>query len=105
MGNVSRALAFMVLMASAAMCMAFVVSLRSMTVLLLTSLSSSILLTNSVMRLVLSMIFWLISRRVSSFSVMLGEVSIWVKPERMFSGVRISWEICWMNDVFMRDDS
>ena len=72
---------------------------------LLTSESSSILLTRPVMRSVFSVIWRLMSERVSSSSSMPGVVMTCVKPLRMLSGVRISCEICWMKLVFIFDDS
>ena len=80
-------------------------SLRSSTVWLFTSDSSSILFTSPVMRSVLCIICCEMSAFSSSVRLACGEVSIWVKPLRMFSGVRISWDICLMKSLFMRVDS
>ena len=91
--------------ASAAICIAEMLSVLSMTVWLLASESSSILLTRLVIRPVLAVIWSLSSLREASSSSMSGEVRICVKPASRLSGVRISWEICWMKWVFMRDDS
>ena len=101
-------LAIAILASSAAceaICAAVTSSLLSITVRLLASLSSSILFTKLVMRSVFSMMRELMSFFVVSSNVTPGSVTSCVKPDRIFSGVRISWEICWIKFVFIFDDS